>query len=211
MHQHQDIQRLDRILEAEKEDVNAYKASKQTDVLMLFYLFSAEALQELFEHMGYAFDPQSIPRNIDYYIQRTSHGSTLSRIVHSWVLARSDREGAWKLFEKALRSDIEDIQGGTTPEGIHLGAMAGTVDLIQRVYTGLEMRDEVLWLNPLLPNELSDIRLRIHYRGHWLSLQLTNKQLIVSFDRGWSQPARIGFRGQVYEMVQGETQEFVLE
>jgi hypothetical protein len=29
-------------------------------------------------------------------------------------------------------------QGGTTAEGIHLGAIAGTVDLLQRCYSGLE-------------------------------------------------------------------------
>ena len=205
-----DIQRLDRILEAEDDDVNRYQASKQADVLMLFYLFSSEALQDLFDHMGYKFEPQIIPRNINYYVHRTSHGSTLSRIVHSWVLARSDREQAWKLFQEALHSDIEDIQGGTTPEGIHLGAMSGTVDLIQRCHTGIEMRDGVLWFNPLLPDELSDVRLRIRYRGHWLSLYLTDEKLTVSFERGWSQPVHIGFGGNVYEMVQGETREFLL-
>jgi trehalose/maltose hydrolase-like predicted phosphorylase len=205
-----DIQRLDRILEAENDEVNRYKASKQADVLMLFYLFSSEALQGLFEHMGYEFNTKTIPDNIDYYMQRTSHGSTLSRIVHSWVSARSNREGAWKLFQEALHSDIEDVQGGTTPEGIHLGAMSGTVDLIQRCHTGMEMRDEVLWLNPFLPEELSDVRLRIRYRGHWLSLHLTDKKFTVSFDRGWSPSACIGFCGKVYEMKQGETREFVL-
>ncbi|MFU8817573.1 MAG: glycoside hydrolase family 65 protein, partial [Pseudomonadales bacterium] len=35
---HRDVQRLDRILEAEGDSRNAYKASKQADVLMLFYL-----------------------------------------------------------------------------------------------------------------------------------------------------------------------------
>ena len=143
-----DIQRLDRILEAEDLDVNHFKASKQADVLMLFYLFSAEMLKTLFRHMDYPFDTDFIPRNINYYLERTSHGSTLSRVVHSWVLGRSDRESAWKLFKEALHSDVDDIQGGTTPEGIHLGAMAGTVDLIQRMHTGLEMREDVLWFNP---------------------------------------------------------------
>ena len=206
-----DIQRLDRILEAEDEDVNCYQASKQADVLMLFYLFSSEALQELFEHMGYEFDPQIIPRNIDYYVQRTSHGSTLSRIVHSWVLARSDRKRSWKLFQEALHSDIEDIQGGTTPEGIHLGAMSGTIDLIQRCHMGIEMRDGILWFNPLLPYELSDVRLQIRYRGHWLSIHLTEEKLTVSFERGWSQPVLIGFNTNIYEMVQGESREFSLD
>jgi beta-phosphoglucomutase family hydrolase len=205
------IQRLDRILEAEGDDVNRYQASKQADVLMLFYLLSADELGELFGHMGHRFDPWCIPRNIDYYLRRTSHGSTLSRIVHYWVMARGDREQDWSLFEQALRSDIDDIQGGTTHEGIHLGAMAGTVDLIQRCHTGLEMRGGVLWFNPVLPRELSDVRLRLHYQGHWLSLLLTDGKFTVSFDRGSSPAARIGFRDEVHEMKQGETREFTLD
>ena len=86
-----DISRLDRILEDEGDTPNAYKVSKQADVLMLFYLLSADALASIFERLGYAFEPDAIPRSIEYYLQRTSHGSTLSRVVHSWVLARSDR------------------------------------------------------------------------------------------------------------------------
>ncbi|MCA1795195.1 MAG: hypothetical protein LC660_15240, partial [Desulfobacteraceae bacterium] len=34
------IQRMDRILEAEGDSPNNYKITKQADVLMLFYLFS---------------------------------------------------------------------------------------------------------------------------------------------------------------------------
>ena len=33
-------------------------------------------------------------------------------------------------FAEALQSDVCDIQHGTTAEGVHLGAMAGTVDLV---------------------------------------------------------------------------------
>ena len=58
---------------------------------MLFYLFSADELGELFRRLGYAFEYETIPRNIVYYDRRSSHGSTLSRVVHAWVLARSER------------------------------------------------------------------------------------------------------------------------
>jgi hypothetical protein len=125
-----DISRLDRIPEEENDTPNAYKASKQADVLMLFYLLSSDELAGIFDRLGYEFESDMIRRTIDYYLQRTSHGSTLSRVVHSWVLARSDRERSWKFYEAALRSDLDDLQGGTTAEGIHLGAMAGTVDLL---------------------------------------------------------------------------------
>ena len=156
-----DIHRLDRILESEGDSPNNYKVSKQADVLMLFYLFSADELRVLFARLGYSFGAETIARTIDYYLHRTSDGSTLSRVAHAWVLARSDRAKSWRLFREALLSDVEDIQGGTTREGIHVGAMAGTVDLLQRCYTGLTLREDVLWINPRLPHGIHRLSLMI--------------------------------------------------
>ena len=53
--------------------------------------------------LGYPLEPEVIPRTIEYYLGRTSHGSTLSKIVHAWVLARRDRKKAWDYFDGALR------------------------------------------------------------------------------------------------------------
>lgn len=205
-----DIHRLDRILEAEGDSTNHYKASKQADVLMLFYLFSAEELSELFERLGYPFDYETIPRNIDYYARRTAHGSTLSRIVHSWVRVRSDRTGSWRLFQEALESDIADIQGGTTAEGIHLGAMAGTVDLLQRGYTGIVTRGDVLWFNPCLPEELRSLAMCIRYRGHSLDLRFRHDSLQVQARDSNAASIRIGIRDGIYELNAGDAREFLL-
>ncbi len=199
-----DIQRLDRVLEAEDDTPNRYKASKQADVLMLFYLFSAEELERLFKQLGYPFHSDTIPKNIEYYQARTSHGSTLSRVVHSWVLARADREASWRLFEEALESDISDIQGGTTPEGIHLGAMAGVADLVQRCYTGLEPREDVLYFNPTLPQELAQLALRIRYRGHTLGVNLTSKAMTVKALQSSESPIAVCIAGTSFELAAGE-------
>jgi alpha,alpha-trehalase len=206
-----DIQRLDRILEAEGDTPNRYKLSKQADVLMLFYLFSSEQLAELFEQLGYPFAYETIPKNIKYYKERTSHGSTLSRVVHSWVLVRSDRAGSWKLFTQALQSDVADIQGGTTPEGIHLGAMAGVVDLMQRAYTGIEARGHVLYFNPHLPKELERLLLRIRYRSHSLEVEITPKKLRIAARESAAGPIRVGVRGQVFQLKMGESKEVELK
>src|SRR5690606_32412065 len=123
---YRNIQRIDLILEAEGDSPNRYKASKQADVLMLYYLFSSEELRAIYERLDYPFDPSTIPRTIDYYLLRTSDGSTLSRVAHAWVLARAHRAESWEVAREALASDIRDIQNGTTREGIHLGAMAGS-------------------------------------------------------------------------------------
>ena len=180
---HGDLDRLDRILEAEGDTPNRYKATKQADTLMLFFLFSADELCGLLEHLGYTLAPEQILATIEYYLPRTTHGSTLSACVYAWVLARARRDEARDFFVRNLESDIADIQGGTTPEGIHLGAMAGSVDLLQRCFTGLETRGDTLILDPFWPPELGALETDICYRGHPLTLHVTG-------ERARRQPAR---------------------
>jgi alpha,alpha-trehalase len=205
-----DIQRLDRILEAEGDSPNRYKASKQADVLMLFFLFSDEELSEQLAWMGYEFDPAWTRENIDYYLQRTSHGSTLSGLIHSWVLARHDRAHSWRIFQKSLQADVADVQGGTTAEGIHMGAMAGTIDMVQRGYTGATVRDGVLWLDPQLPEELSELSQRLRFRGAWIELTITHDKLEVELASGETATARVGVQGQVEELLCGQRRVFPL-
>ena len=200
-----DIQRLDRILEAESDTPNRYQASKQADVLMLFYLLSAEELHSLFTRLGYPWDPAVIPRTIDYYTRRTCHGSTLSRVVHSWVLARANRPGSWELFTQALDSDVADVQGGSTAEGIHLGAMAGTVDLAARGYTGIEPRGNVLWLNPRLPSQVRALTITIRYRRHWgISVRIADDRIRVTVPPSDAPPISLGYQGKLIEIGPGE-------
>lgn len=202
------IQRLDLILEAESDSPNRYKVSKQPDVLMLFYLFSAEELRGLFARLDIPFEYQTIPNNVAYYDRRTAHGSTLGRVVHAWVLARSDRPRAAQYFSDALQSDVNDIQEGTTAEGIHLGAMAGSVDLLQRMTTGIEVTNDILRINGELPAELDRLDMRVRYRGHSLDLILRRNELTV---RGYEPKAaaiRIGVKNDVYDFLGGTTRVF---
>jgi alpha,alpha-trehalase len=201
---HGDIARLDRILEAEGDTPNAYKASKQADVLMLLYLLSVDELLGIFGQLGYDVDADTIRRTIDYYLQRTSHGSTLSRVVHSWVLARSDRERSLEYLEEALRSDLDDTQGGTTGEGIHLGAMAGTVDLVQRCYLGIETRGNTLWFDPHLPREIRSLRLDLRYRDRVVNVAVEDGGLTVEIGDWGDGTVRIGLGGVVTELGAGE-------
>ncbi len=204
------IQRLDRILEAEGRSPNDFKLTKQADVLMLFYLFTAEELEDLLGRLGYEYTPDLIPRNIAYYEQRTSHGSTLSQMVHAWLHSRLDRERSWDLFREALLADVADVQGGTTAEGIHLGAMAGTVDLVQRCYTGLEARENRLHLNPSLPEELECLQFSVWYRGHMVQIHIDQEiaRLYVEFDG--KEPIVVEVKGLIQELKPGETLEVPL-
>ena len=142
-----DIHRLDRILEAEGDTANRYKLSKQADVVMLFYLLSAEELKVVFERLGYPIDAESCgaPSN-------TTSTAALMALTQPRGLRMGhgphERAAAWRHYAAALGSDVHDIQGGTTREGVHLGVMAGTVDLAERGYLGLETRGGVLCFDP---------------------------------------------------------------
>lgn len=205
------IERLDRILESEGSAVDNYKASKQADVLMLFYLFSKKELRAIFSSLGYVFTKEMISKNIDYYKSRTSHGSTLSRLVFSWVHSRYDKVKSWGNFERLLISDFKDIQGGTTSEGIHLGAMAGSLDLIQRCFGGFEVGEDALWIKPALPEHIRKINMRIKYRRHWIYLSINHETLRISFEEGWGNEVNIGVVNKIYTFKKGEIREFALK
>ncbi len=200
-----DISRLDRILEAEGDTTDRYKLTKQADVMMLFYLLSAEELSTILQRLGYGYDTELIPATIAYYGPRTAHGSTLSRVVHAWIHARANRSESWRLFCEALHSDVNDIQGGTTAEGIHLGAMAGTIDLLQRCYTGLELTHDLLRLNPVVPDELAPMEFAVRYRTHLVHLRFDRDVTTVRMDNDEGGPITVEFAGVRHELAPGHT------
>jgi trehalose/maltose hydrolase-like predicted phosphorylase len=205
------IQRLDRILHAEGDDPNRYKLSKQADAVMLFYLFAPAGIRELFERLGYEYRPDTAARNIAYYDQRTSHGSTLSFVTFAGVLAPLDPESSWKRCLVALRSDVEDIQGGTTREGIHMGVMSGTVDLMQRAYPGTEIRDGVLRFQPRLPPAVERVAFRMQFQRTPLQVTVDHEQLAITLHReGAGGPVRIGVGDDVRELCPGDEATFDL-
>ena len=113
-------------------------------------------------------------------------------------------------FAEALQSDVSDIQQGTTAEGVHLGAMAGTVDLVQRVSTGIEVTKDVLRLNPELAQGIDRLDMRIRYRGHSLDLQLSRDRLTVHGRDRSPTPINLGIQNEVYEFAGGSTRVFIL-
>jgi trehalose/maltose hydrolase-like predicted phosphorylase len=199
-----DIQRIDRILEAEGDSSNAYKVNKQGDLLMLFYLFSPAELMEGLSWMGYPFEAAAIPENIEHHLALSTNGSTLSRIVHAWVLSRYDIDRSWHWFSEALAGDIQDIQGGTTQEGIHLGAMAGTVDLVQRCFSGLEVRDDVMWIEPRLPEQIHEMDLQVRFRGHSLEIRIWKDRLRVKVRPSLLPEGKIGHAGKIHRFRPGD-------
>jgi trehalose/maltose hydrolase-like predicted phosphorylase len=205
------IQRLDRILRAEGKDPNRYKVTKQADTVMLFFLFRQDELREIFGRLGYDYRADTATRNVEYYDRRTSHGSTLSFVTHAGVLATIDPESSWDRFLVALHSDADDIQGGTTKEGIHMGVMSGTLDLMQRNYAGAHVYDDVLHFDPRLPSRLDSLSFSMQFRGTPIQVTLTGDHLTLAVHpEGASRPVRAAVRDDVRELCPGDQTVFEL-
>jgi trehalose/maltose hydrolase-like predicted phosphorylase len=203
--QYGNIQRLDRILKAEGDDPDKYKLTKQADVVMLFFLFHEDELERLFERLGYDYAPKMVRKNVEYYDSRTSHGSTLSFIAHAGILAGLDPESSWERYMVALESDVGDVQGGTTQEGIHMGVMAGTLDLIQRGYLGTDIRDGVLHFDPKPVGNLDGLSFPMRFRGTPLEVKLEGSKLTVAAQSDdFGQPIKVGVGDTVKEIRAGE-------
>jgi trehalose/maltose hydrolase-like predicted phosphorylase len=173
---------MDRILKAEGDSPDHYKLAKQADVLMTFYVLAPDEVSHILERLGYPVKDslEFLKRNYEYYEQRTSHGSTLSKVVHAVVSSYIHAgDTAWEWFVEAMESDVNDTQGGTTLEGIHTGVMAGTLDVIMRYFAGVELSSGQLEINPNMPSHWNMLSFRICDKKQWFYIEITKENISV--------------------------------
>ncbi|MFW5849978.1 MAG: HAD family hydrolase [Spirochaetota bacterium] len=175
-HKYDNVRRMDRILKAEGDSPDRYKVAKQADVLMMFYLLAPDQVQHVLELMNQdgVSGTDLLRRNYEYYVQRTSHGSTLSWIVHSAILRYLDehKNDQWHWFVECLRSDIFDTQGGTTLEGVHCGVMAGSIDMVVTSFAGVNLFRDHIQIHPELPDDWRRVEFRILHQGERLRIEI---------------------------------------
>lgn len=122
-----DLGRLDRLMEKDGDHPRNYQVAKQADTLMLGSTLSPAELTATLARLGYDHSPATWRRTVDYYLERTVHGSTLSAAVHASVLRRIHHPAAPHFYAKALTVDL--TPGHRTELGIHLGAMTAALEL----------------------------------------------------------------------------------
>jgi trehalose/maltose hydrolase-like predicted phosphorylase len=142
--------------------------------------------------------------NYDFYEQRTSHGSTLSKVVHA-VISRCiyPSEITWDWFMEAMRSDIFDTQGGTTIEGIHTGVMAGTLEVVKQDFAGLNLSSTPMKVDPDLPEHWGEVRMSFVWRKIWFDLIIDQDRVnMTAFHKG-DKGLPVQIFGKDYELKPG--------
>jgi len=174
------IHRMDRVLKAEGESPDDYKVAKQADVLMIFYLLPEIEVSNIITKLGHKITDDYLEKNYEYYLKRTSHGSTLSRVVHAFVARLlNKKDTAWNFYIEALESDYTDIQGGTTAEGIHAGVMGGTVLALITSFAGINFLSNHLIINPCLPEKWRKIKFNFLFRNYFYNIEIDKSKIYI--------------------------------
>lgn len=195
---YKNVYRMDRLLKAEGKSADDFKVAKQADTLMTFYNLNKETVDSIIDDMGYKLPSDYLENNLDYYLKRTSHGSTLSRVVHAQLAKLiGEDELSWSLYSGALSSDFNDIQGGTTAEGIHAGVMAGTIMIGLSTYAGIDIRGDILNINPRLPKNWKTISFNMGFKGVNYEFVVKHNLVDVTTDKD----SIIKCNGEVYSIV----------
>ncbi|GAA4330666.1 glycosyl hydrolase family 65 protein [Pigmentiphaga soli] len=192
--------RLDWMLEREGRSVNDVQAAKQSDFLVLLHLFPLDEVLALFARCGYPVAPPDLLRSAQYLLARTSHDSSLSRIIAAGALAELDPAASWELYRQAMMPEKDSADHSSSAEGVHLHAMAGTLDVLQRRYLGLSMATDGLMARPSIPAGLPPVRLpfrcrfgafELHWSGHRPVLHAAPDNPAEITVRTWQGPRRI--------------------
>ena len=122
----------------------------------------------------------SLRPNLDFYLPRTAHGSSLSPAIYASLLARAGRpDEALTLLRLACRVDLDDLTG-TTAGGLHLATMGGVWQAVVFGFAGVRPTGDALLLDPILPSEWERLTIRLCHRGHPIKLSITPNTIEVA-------------------------------
>jgi maltose phosphorylase len=163
---------------------------KQADVLQGIYLFEDD------------YDMATIKRNFDFYEPYTVHESSLSPSIHS-VLASllGYTSKAYELYLRTARLDLDDYNR-EVKEGLHITSMAGTWLSIVEGFGGMRIKNDRLFLNPVLPEAWKSLSFMMRFRNNMIRIRTSMEETtIINLS---DQPVPVTFKGREYLVEPGE-------
>lgn len=153
-----------------RDRVRRTQVVKQPDVLMLHHLLPD------------ACPPGSLRADLDLYLPRTAHGSSLSPAICAGLLARDGRpDDAMDLVDVAAGVDLDD-RGGMTAGGLHLATMGGLWQAVVTGFAGIRPTPAGLAVDPRLPRRWDRLSIRLRYRGRPVRVTIDHELVDIEAD-----------------------------
>jgi trehalose/maltose hydrolase-like predicted phosphorylase len=154
-----------------RERVTRSQVIKQPDVIMMHHLLPGEQ------------PDGSRGADLEHYLPRTAHGSSLSPAICAAVLAREGRpDDAMRWFDLAARLDLDDLTG-TTAGGLHLAAMGGLWQAVVHGIAGVRPVGRRLHIDPQLPTRWASQKVRLRFRDIPVVITIDHDEIEVVADQ----------------------------
>ncbi|SMC25089.1 maltose phosphorylase [Clostridium acidisoli DSM 12555] len=164
-----------------KENLPLGKHWSWDRILRSCFIKQADVLQGLY-FLGHLYDDNTIRRNYEFYEPRTVHESSLSPCIHSILASRLGMNyKAYEMYLQTSRLDIDNYNDDTE-DGCHITSMAGTWMSIVEGFGGLKVKNDVLTLNPSIPEKWETFSFNIMYRGFLLKIRVEKNHVKISND-----------------------------
>jgi trehalose/maltose hydrolase-like predicted phosphorylase len=145
-----------------RERTRQTRVVKQADAVLLVHLLWDQLPAEVRE------------ATFHYYEPRTAHGSSLSPGIHAAVAARlGDLELALGYLRQAAATDLQDGMGNAAG-GVHMGALGSLWQGTVMGFGGVEILDDMLRLNPRLPQEWHRMGFKLRWRERTIDVRVAN-------------------------------------
>ena len=143
-----------------------HQVCKQADVCLADFLVGEDVSEKIKRN------------NYDYYIDITTHDSSLSYNTYSVIACEINYlEEAYELYTKNVRLDIDNSHDNSN-HGIHTAAMGGSWIGLVYGFGGMRINEKGLFFNPKTTDKLGDYSFVIKYKESKLKVSV-NKESIV--------------------------------
>ncbi len=175
-----------------RERTQRSQVVKQSDVVALIALLPEEFPGGLAE------------TNFRYYEPRCAHGSSLSPAFHALVAARlGDADMALRYFRATASLDLAIDFDPNTAGGVRIAALGGLWQAVLFGFAGLDMRNDALGLDPMLPPQWRSLSFRVRWRGRTVAIHIKGRTVAATLMSG--EPMEMRIAGAMRQLREGST------
>ena len=127
---------------------------------------------------------ETVTAQYNVYEPRSLRESSISPYIHTILAARlGNIEKAYNLFLHATRLDLDDYNNELA-EGLHITSMPGSWLAIVQGFAGMQIENDVLSFNPVIPQKWESYAFYLNFRGRLLQVKIQKKQIVINLLEG---------------------------
>jgi trehalose/maltose hydrolase-like predicted phosphorylase len=161
-----------------RERTQRSQVLKQADVVALIALLPEE------------FPGAMAERNFCHYEPRCAYGSSLSAGMHALVAARLGKaETALRYLRETASTDL-DLDPNSAG-GVRIAGLGGLWQAVVLGFAGLDLKSDMLGIDPRLPPEWHSLSFRVCWRGRSVGIRIAGRTVQATLVRGDAMDTRI--------------------